>query len=117
MREATENDLASSATVVRVRGSVIDVEFPAGMLLPPFFRQIWILEHPPENPRHRLVAAGQWRVVSYSNREDLTHLRFPPLGFLRQIRTAELLALIKLRAAELPARTPCPFESRQVAYA
>jgi F-type H+/Na+-transporting ATPase subunit beta len=35
MRDATENELASSATVVRVRGSVIDVEFPAEMLLPP----------------------------------------------------------------------------------
>ncbi|MGA7762721.1 MAG: F0F1 ATP synthase subunit beta, partial [Candidatus Binataceae bacterium] len=35
MRDASENELASSATVVRVRGSVIDVEFPAGMLLPP----------------------------------------------------------------------------------
>src|ERR1700739_146203 len=43
MRSAGDGDprsqrtcaLASSATVVRVRGSVIDVEFPAGMLLPP----------------------------------------------------------------------------------
>ena len=34
MREATENEPASSGTVVRVRGSVIDVEFPANMILP-----------------------------------------------------------------------------------
>ncbi len=38
-----------------------------------FFRQPRVLQHPLQNPRHRFIAAGQGRVVSYSNRKNLTH--------------------------------------------
>src|ERR1700722_14270514 len=61
------NALVIAPFGTHARGPALDVSI--------FFSQTRILEHALENPAHHFVLAGKWRVVSYSERENLTHLR------------------------------------------